>query len=190
MSLSGMTLVKQPEVEPLNIKEVKAAIGIEHEDDDYLIASLISAAREACEAYTGRALITQTWTAAFDEWSWPYVELPRPPMQMVTDVTLYHASGVNETLEPDDFITDIRAIPGRVMLKKYPYGVLSSDTLDSYGVTYQCGYGSDPTSVPDTLKRGILLLTSAYYENRDAEVPINIPASVKALWQHYRIHTL
>ena len=49
----------EPAAEPVTLAELKTFMRIDGSEDDALIESLIVAARELCESYTGRALITQ-----------------------------------------------------------------------------------------------------------------------------------
>lgn len=51
--------------------------------DNELIAVLITAARQDCEAFQNRAYLTQTWELWLDAFpSKNYIELPRPPLQL------------------------------------------------------------------------------------------------------------
>lgn len=46
--------------EPVSLTMAKSHLKVEHEEDDALIASLITAARELAESYIGRSLATET----------------------------------------------------------------------------------------------------------------------------------
>ena len=47
--------------EPVTLAAIKVYLRIEHEDEDDLLQSLITAARSGIEAFTGRALVRQKW---------------------------------------------------------------------------------------------------------------------------------
>ena len=60
-------ILKTPPIEePLSLSEVKAYLKVTSADDDALITRILTAVRRACEAWTGRALVTQTWTLWLD----------------------------------------------------------------------------------------------------------------------------
>lgn len=75
-----------PASEPVSRSEAKAHARIEHDFEDALIDGYITAARKRVEHDTGRALITQTWTATLDRWPvrqaseesevWPFTTSP------------------------------------------------------------------------------------------------------------------
>ena len=56
-----LKLITAPAAEPVLLADAKLHLRVDHIADDDLITSLITAAREAAEHLTGRALITQTW---------------------------------------------------------------------------------------------------------------------------------
>ena len=59
-----------PVIEPVTVDEIKLFGRIDGEEEDILIEGFIRAAREACETYLGRALISQTITMTMDFWGW------------------------------------------------------------------------------------------------------------------------
>lgn len=60
-----------PTVEPLSLAEAKLHLRVGFPDDDALIGSLVSAARQYAESITRRALIAQKWTALLDHFPRP-----------------------------------------------------------------------------------------------------------------------
>jgi uncharacterized phiE125 gp8 family phage protein len=61
-------LIEAPASEPISLAEAKNYLRVEHNADDTLIASQISAARIHVESRTRRALLTQTWRIVLDRW--------------------------------------------------------------------------------------------------------------------------
>ena len=59
-------LIEGPAVEPLSLDQAKAHLRVDIDDDDDLISTLITAAREYCEEFCHRAFITQTWQLLLD----------------------------------------------------------------------------------------------------------------------------
>lgn len=70
-------LVTAPGSEPITLAEAKLHLRVETAmtDDDTLISALIVSARQAAETITRRALITQTWKLALDQFPAPGVNI-------------------------------------------------------------------------------------------------------------------
>lgn len=176
-----------PAIEPVTLSEVKAALGIEPADTtrDALLARLITAAREAAEAYTGRAFITQTITLLLDDFPgrrvggawWDGVRqaarsdlesrqaapiyLPRPPLQSITSVAFIDVDGTPAAIDPLELIVDTISEPGRIMTPPTAWPA----TRGSAAVTivYKAGYGSNAADVPGAVAAAILAhVTDAY----------------------------
>lgn len=135
--------------------------------EDDLISALITAAREYCEGFTGRALATQTLEAypqrfpCADE-----IELPRPPLQSVTSVKYTDSDGDETTMTEDtDYIVDTDSTVGRIVLpyaETWPTATLY--TVNPIKVRYVAGY----ETIPRSIKQAMLLLIGHWYANREA----------------------
>jgi hypothetical protein len=62
----SIQLVTPPAEEPVTLIEAKLHLRVDFDDDDTLIASLITAARQAAETLTGRQFITARWKQVLD----------------------------------------------------------------------------------------------------------------------------
>lgn len=185
----ALVLTQAPATEPVTLAEAKLHLRVEIADDDALITSLITAAREWCERFQGRAYVTQTWQLWLDAWpEGDEIRLPRPPLQSVTSVKYYGADGAEYVMPATDYLVDIKAEPGRIVLgygKTWP-----SVTLRPAGaivVEFVAGYG-DASAVPQRVKQAILLLVGAWYQNREAVIVGSISKELEftihaLLWQ-------
>jgi uncharacterized phiE125 gp8 family phage protein len=61
-----LQLVTAPAGEPITLLEAKQHLRVDVDDDDALIGSLITAARQAAETLTGRQLMTARWRLVLD----------------------------------------------------------------------------------------------------------------------------
>ena len=57
--MNTLKIITSAAVEPLTLEEVKLHLKVETDADDNLITSLITAARETAEVFTGRAIASQ-----------------------------------------------------------------------------------------------------------------------------------
>lgn len=198
----GLTLVTGPSTEPVTLAEAKAHCRVAISDDDGLIAGYIIAARMHLETETRRAFMTQTYDATFDyEWPrvWdrckvdyrPQITLPKAPLQSVTSVTYVDDAGASQTLATDQYRVSANGIEGLI---EPAYNVSWPTVREQMGcvtVRFVCGYGANPSDVPEPLRQAILLLVGHFYENRE---PVNVgnivtplPFAVDALVFPFRV---
>jgi len=134
--------------------------------EDTYLTSLITAAREYCEDFQGRAYITQSWELAL-----PYfpseIEIPKGNLITVDSITYKNSAGITTPLTVAiDYITSIRGIVGRVVPtygKSWPS--FTPFPLDAVIVTFTCGYGA-AADVPEKVIQAMKLLIAHWYENR------------------------
>jgi uncharacterized phiE125 gp8 family phage protein len=191
----ALICVTEPVVEPVSLAEAKLHMRVEIDDDDTLIAGLITAAREHLES-TSRpqlAMVTQTWRYVADAWpASDTLELRPYPLQSVTSIKHTSDAGVEATLASSNYVVDTFGNPGRVRLKasaSWPSTTLAA--LNGLVVEFVAGYGNTPADLPRRLRQSVLLLVAHWYENREPVVvsgamPKELPLSVQALMQHWR----
>lgn len=173
----GFTVVEPPAVEPVTLNDMKAILGIPSGDtsQDARIASLIRAAREMAEAYTGRAFITQKLLLQLDRWPggrmpwWDGVRvgsisefigdpsplsLPRPPLISVESVAYRDPYGSLHTIDPTAYYLDTVTEPGRLVLSPGVFGEVRERA--GFMVTYVAGYGASAALVPAQVAQAII----------------------------------
>ena len=183
----GLTVYTEPAAEPVSLTEAKAHCRVDISDDDTLITSLITVAREVVEAIARRALVTQTLELTADEFpEGDTITVPRPPLQSVTSIKYTDEDETESTFSSDYYIVDTDSEPGRIVLKSdYSW---PSDTLQAANgvrTRFVAGFGG-AADVPQKYKQAVLLLVGHYYENREmaistGAVPKEIPMGVAAL---------
>lgn len=209
--------------EPISVDEAKRHLRVSVDDDDDLIQSHLESARERVEIETGRQLITATWELWLDNapgvsswgqdgpgWgsgqSWMnwggwvnrlYIDVPRPPLQSVVSIKYVDTSGVTQTWDPTLYQVSKPAGPTAPRGKIRPaYGVswpVTRDQMDALVVQFTAGYGATGATVPQPLRRAILMIAGDLYENREATVVTDrrvtvqeLPAGVDRILQQYR----
>lgn len=154
-----------------------------------VLTSFLVAARETCELYTGRALITQTWEYLLDAFpAADFIQLPLPPLQSTTFFKYLNSAGEEtELVEDTDFLEDSASFRGRLVL---PYGgswpSLNLWPVHPITIRFVAGYGDAASAVPRRYRQGIKLLAALWYRNREAvsvrDAVHELPFAVEALW--------
>src|SRR4051812_10578846 len=115
----------EPATEPLTLTEAKLHLRVDATDDDSLITSLITVAREMVETATNRQIVSATWKLSMDcfpsgwsshsgrliedqgglrysdglrQWQGNVIKLPRSPVASVSSVTYVDPNGATQTL--------------------------------------------------------------------------------------------
>ena len=165
-----LILDTKPVSEPISLEEAKAQLRVESSftDDDVYIESLIGAARDVAETLSLHAMMTQTWKLYLDEWpEGDVLELPKPPLQSVTEIKYTDEDGNESTLATTVYSVDTNHVPGRIFLK--PDQEWPSTTLYPYSaiyIKYVCGWVGT-ADVPLQAKQAMKLLITEWYENRE-----------------------
>lgn len=173
---------------------------------DSLLATLISDAREWCEAYTRRRFINQTWRLLLDFFpgtvdqrlvptnlSSPFVSgsnavlvglryalvLPYPPLQSISAFTYLDASGGTSTLVANTGYVVSESVPARLTPPFGQFWPVARVVVDAVQVDFVCGYGTDGSAVPSGIKTAIKMLAASAFENPLPD-DCGIPTSVKA----------
>lgn len=175
--IEGEVLVLPPEA----AGAAKAFLRVERSDEDGLIAGLVLAAAELCEAFIGQALLERGFTETIPA-SRAWQRLARSPVRAITLVEALPAVGEAQALPADSYGVDIdSAGDGWVRLA-------APGEARRIRVGYQAGLAGAWAELPAGLRQGILRLAAHFYTNRAAESarPGEPPAAVTALWRPYR----
>lgn len=201
---SSLNLFTPPGGEPIDLETARQQCRVDLSDDDPLIQGYVTAAREYVENYTGRQLIKATWDLVLD--GFPYwVDVPKPPLQVVTLISYVDTAGVTQTLATTGYKVlgavglDPPTSPnpiaprGRIEKAYATYWPFTRCEGGSVTVRFVAGYGGS-ADVPQALKQAMLLLISHWYRNREpvniGNITSNLPMAVDALLGPYRTWAL
>ena len=175
-----LTLVTPPAIEPVNLTQLKQQARIPYADNDSVLTLYISAARETIERYLRRALITQTWDITLD-WGPAWIELPKGNLQSITGVYYTGLDNVEYTVPTSVYISNnAQNLLGLNIGNVWPLHRGKA----GFRVRYVCGYGSNATDVPATIRHQILSLATLMDNTRDQ---VDLPESAQGALQPYRI---
>jgi uncharacterized phiE125 gp8 family phage protein len=175
--IEGETLVLPPEA----AAAAKGFLRVERADEDGLIGSLVAAAAELCEGFTGQALLARGFVETMPA-SRAWQRLTRTPVRAITLVEALPAEGPAQALASGAYAIDIDANgDGWVRLT-------APGDLRRIRVAYQAGVASAWADLPAALRHGILRLAAHFYTSRAAESGRGNepPAAVTALWRPFR----
>lgn len=166
-------LITPPTEEPITRNEAKQHLRIDADitDDDLLIDAMITAAREHAETECQRALVTQGWRAVLDGFpSW--IELDRGTVQSVDSVRYLDTASTWQTMPTTDWVADLSAPPVRVAPRFGKIWPIALPQIGAVQVDFIAGYGNAAT-VPQGIKRWMLLRIGSLYENREEFAVVN-----------------
>lgn len=185
----ALKLKTAPASEPVSLDEAKDHLRVTGSDDDSLIASLITMARERAESICGRALITQTWELYLNEFPAGCIEVPLPPLQSVVEITYTDTDGNIQTLASDKYTVHPEYTPGKICPAWATAWPGTRSIQSAVKVEFKAGYGDAP-DVPGPIKQWILIYVGTLYENRESVVIGRYVAPLKfvdGLLDEYRV---
>lgn len=176
-----------PTEEPITLEEAKLHLRVDGEAEDAYILALIQMAREYCENYCHRALMTQTVTLVMTEFSTKTVanphgaiSLPHGNVQRVESIKYIDTEGVEQTWQASEYLLHSLFEPALV---SPAYGKSFPDTRGDVGgikVTYVVGW-TQASDIPTAIKQAMLLAIGDMYENREDTKRMAINASQRLL---------
>lgn len=142
----------QPSSEPVTASEVKAKLNITYSDDDTMIGTFITTARQQIERYCSIAIGSQTKTWIFDGVGGVEYSIPYQPVISVDNV--YEK-------------TDYNTYTALVAYDDYDVDGSSYKTLTPFiGGRFKVEYTTGYTTIPQGLKDAVLSQVAYLYEHR------------------------
>ena len=183
-----------PVVEPVTVDDLRQQCRIDSQEEDTLLRSFITAAREMVETDTRRALITQTWELKFDAFPCDVIEVRRCPLISVSSIAYVDTNGTSQTLASTVYSVDANSEPGRITLAYQQTWTTTRTQDNAVTMTFTAGYGAAATSVPERAKLAIRLLAAHWFNNREStafgamnEIPLGYTSLIERLmWAGYR----
>lgn len=192
MKIIASEVVTPPATEPVTLADVKRHLNVLHTSEDGMIAGFAAAARRHVEETCSIALINQTRRVYLSKWpSDGIIPLHRPPLVSVTAVKYLDADEVERTLAVDQYHVIKNRIEPHVVRRKAATWPATADHPQAVWVDYVCGYGTEPTAVPQDIRNGLLMLAWDFYFNRGDTSDVNLTrnhVAANALLDPYKTH--
>ena len=149
--------------EAVTLDEARNHLRITDFNEDGMILSLITAAREWAETYSEKAIVEQTVTAYYENLS-IVMQLPLGNASALTKIDYLDPTGGAQSLTTGVILT--KSTPNKaVFVDSVPD---NKKQVDSVEIKYRAGFAND--SVPYRIKQAILLLVADMYEHREMQV--------------------
>jgi uncharacterized phiE125 gp8 family phage protein len=154
----ALDLVTGPAIAPVTREMVKKHLRVEHDEKDDLIDTYIAAETAYVEAFTGLALVSQTWDYyqdAFPAESEPqFIRLPLGRVISVDAVYYLDANEAEQTLAASNYDVDTNSVPARIHLSATGAWPTTYDGVRAVRIRFTAGQqdtGVSPAT-PDVLK--------------------------------------
>ena len=186
MTIYPLVMTTDPAVEPVGLDEMKVYLKIDDDADDELLQTMITASVAECENFTGRALISRSYSLFMDVFpEQGSVTLSKPPMVSVTQILTYDAADVPSIWSADNYFVDDASLAARVILKEQGQVPIPARLVNGIEIQYIAGYGTATDDVPSALISGIKRRVTELYEHRGDGAITKSGAEI--FWQDYRI---
>ena len=161
------------------VDALKTYLRIESDEEDALLAGLLTAAIRHGEGFTGQIFLRRSVTdrmAVSPAWQ----RLCATPVQAISSVTGLPAEGASFALSPPAYAIDIDG-NGDGWVR-----VPSPGAAGRIDVAFVAGITADWEGLPETLRHGVLRLAAHLHAVRDDPRDPGPPAIVAALWRPWR----
>ncbi len=184
-------LLAGPPAEPITLAEAKTFLRFDHDADDALIGSLITAARATVEALTRRALIDQSWRIILDAWPGSgLIAAPINPLREVSAAYVLDAAGEEVPVPLGAFTCDTARLPGLIRVDRSMVPA-PGRALAGIAIDVVAGHGADADHVPSPLVEAVRVGLAHSYEHRDVPgAGAAFPARLDTLDAPFRVMRL
>lgn len=208
MSWSSLRLVTPPIETPITLIEAKTHCRIDIDTEDTLVSSLITAATEYLQGFTGKQLCNATYEVTFPCFPDVFnaynlysdlqflgrsdrqnteIHLPHTPLSSLVSVAYVDVDGVTQSVNLADIETvkdDSRTSLYSAYNKSWPTTRYQHNAVT---ITYIAGYGS-ADNVPTLLKHALKLIVGHWFENREsvqAKQYHHVPMAAESIMRMY-----
>jgi uncharacterized phiE125 gp8 family phage protein len=125
----------------ISLAEAKLQLRVTGTEEDMLIDRCIKSATNFIEKQTGQTLQNVTFCAYLDTCevqAFGTIEIWKYPITEITSIKYLNSSGVETTLDPSSYSTDITDTPARIFFNTVP--VTQINVLNTYRVYFSAGF--------------------------------------------------
>ncbi|MCJ2189139.1 head-tail connector protein [Novosphingobium beihaiensis] len=171
-------ILTPPELPSAALAELKQWLGVTTTADDAPLLSLLTAALDVCEGFTGQMPLEAECEEVLPATA-GWHRLATRPVQAITSAELIATDGTRTALDAVTYAIDLQAGgTGRIRL---PGGETR------VAVRFTAGLTADWDALPKALRHGLIRLAAHQHRERESAGAAPLPpASVAALWRPWR----
>lgn len=167
-----------PAAVPVSLNEARGWLRLGATTDDAVVAGLVRAATNICEAFIGQWLIERAVEEVVPLGGGA-IRLTVRPVVAVEAVTLLAADGGASLLEPAGWRLAVgREGTGRLAIER-------PGAATQARIAYRAGMAADANAIPEAIRQGIIRMTQHMHDARDDD-GLAPPAVIAALWRPWR----
>ncbi|MEI8294998.1 MAG: head-tail connector protein [Alphaproteobacteria bacterium] len=166
----------------ISLQEIKTHLRLDHALEDEYLQNLIQGATEWVEHEIGRALLYQTWVnvhqpneCTFEQQATISIDLEYPPLVEIVSIEALLADGAKKPIRR--YVLNTNNLMPRLSLGYQHHPI---------AITYRCGYGERPITVPPTLRQAVLTVATKFYEDRSQNTELKTPL-LQSLLNPFRV---
>lgn len=173
------TIVQPPVAGAPALAELKHWLGINRDNEDEALMSMLDTSLTICEAFTGKAPLRQT-VEEIIPLSCSWRELASRPVIDIAGASQIAVDGTRQAITPLAEVIEWRIAGSACVRLRQP--------LEGRGLALQLvvGIAGEWDSVPPPLRHGIIRLAAHHFRDREGKSAAVPPASVTALWRPWR----
>lgn len=165
-------LITPPVGMPVTIEEARIAARVDGTALDAQVEAWVRGITDYAEQYLQRAIIMQTWRVTLDQFP-DAIELVMPPLIAVQHLKFIDELGVEQTLDPQDYVVDSVSEPAYLVpAPGTSWPATNGEWVNAMWVDYTCGYGDGPENVPPAIKSFILAKLTQVFDAGSDEVKV------------------
>lgn len=165
-----LSTITQGTTEPVSVALACAHVRVDSSDEYPLLSIYITAARERCEAFTGRTIVPRTYRLKAPKFE-DVAQLPGGPITAISSITYYNSAGTLTTLANTVYQLD----------GDYLRLAFDQEWPETNGreitINYTAGYADG--TCPGGLRAAILLYVGDLFAVRESEIIGTIVATNK-----------
>lgn len=177
-------------VQVLTESEVRSYLKIDNDDESDIINLIINSSIDFTEQFLRRTIKQKTLLVSLDSFPVNEIKLPYSPVVSISSVKYYDDNNTLNTINSSEYIFVQNKLPCEIVLRSPYTWPVPGDRSSAVEIEYIAGL-SDIKLLHPTIKQGLLLLCSHFYNNRDIVLQNisvqNVPLSYNYLLSPYRV---
>lgn len=162
--MSSYAIISESTQEIVSLDAVKLHCRIDGDDENDLLYSLITAARQTVENRTWMILKESVARIYFDKGEvTDFIRINKSPIRSIAGVYYKDANGNTQTLSAQNYEVDLFSNPVRIKIKTMPD---IGDYMNAFWVEFNAGY-LEVSQVPVPIIQALLLIIGHLYEHRE-----------------------